>query len=96
MINSIVWRKSSERVGAARQILDHPTTQSMLATMELDHPAKLASGAKDGFDATYRLGMIDGFERCLTMFRNLGAAPAPQPDAVLSTWGADVDQTNNK
>lgn len=73
----------------AREILEHPNTSAMLAVLELDHPAKNGRSLRDGFDATYRIGQIDGFEQCLTMLRELGTpAPIP-PGQIAATWGAD-------
>lgn len=76
----------------AREILDHPNMAAMLAVLELDHPAKNRTPLKDGFDATYKLGQIDGFEQCLTMLRELGT-PAPLPhQALVATWGVEEEK----
>lgn len=71
----------------AREILSHPNMASMLATMELDHPAKNIPTVHDGFGSTEQLGIIKGYELCLKMLRQLGE-PAPMPSLpVEATWG---------
>lgn len=93
MINSLAWRKSDERVGMAREILNHPNMAAMLAVLELDHPAKNIPAVHDGFGSTEQLGIIKGFERCLTMLKALGEpAPLP-PDILIPTWGAEETKT---
>lgn len=73
----------------AQEILTHPNMIGMLATLELDHPAKNKITLRDGFDATYKLGRIEGFEECLSMLRDLGK-PAPLPlEHITATWGAE-------
>ena len=76
----------------AQEILNHPNMLAMLATLELDHPAKVKrSPVRDGFDATYRCGQIEGFEECLSMLKNLGN-PAPLPlEHIQATWGAEEE-----
>lgn len=96
MIHSTTWRRSTERLTQAREILNHPSMASMLAVLELDHPAKQRVPSKvinDGFGATYRLGQIDGFELCLSMLKQLGeAAPLP-PTELKATWGIEEQAT---
>lgn len=89
MKHSLTWRKSPDRINAARQVLDSQEMQAMLATMELDHPSKSPMPLKDGFEATYRIGFIDGFEHCLATLRNLGVSLPTDPVALKSTWGID-------
>lgn len=89
MNNSVAWRSSPDRLQAARGILEKPEAAQMLATLELDHPAKTRVPVKDGFDATYRLGFIEGFEHCLVMLRSLGEnLPVPRQH-VQSTFGSE-------
>lgn len=89
MTHSLIWRKSSERVAQAHNILNTHEMAGMLAVLELDHPAKNRTALKDGFDATYRIGCVDGFEMCLSMLRELGK-PAPLPMQHLeATWGSE-------
>ena len=91
MINSIAWRKSSERVGMAQDMLSRPAMSAMLAVLELDHPSKNIPAVHDGFGATEQLGIIKGYERCLRMLRELGE-PAPiAPKQIEATWGVDED-----
>lgn len=87
MIHTLSWRKSGERLKLAREILDDPAMREMLAVLELDHPAKSKTVVHDGFGATYKLGEIDGFERCLAMLRSLGESPPPPPEPIIATWG---------
>lgn len=73
----------------AQEILRHPNTIGMIAVLELDHPSKNRTIMKDGFDSTYKLGTIDGFEMCLSMLKDLGN-PAPLPLASITpTWGVE-------
>jgi hypothetical protein len=89
MIHSLSWRKSTERVTMAREILSHPNMSAMLAVLELDHPSKNIPAVHDGFGATEQLGIIKGYERCIRMLRDLGeAAPIP-PEAITTNWGVN-------
>ena len=92
MTHSIAWRKSSERVSMAREILGNPNMQAMLAILELDHPSKNIPAVHDGFGATEQLGILKGYERCLSMLKALGdPAPLP-PQEIIPTWGAEQKQ----
>lgn len=92
MIHSTSWRKSSERVVSAQEILNSSSMLEMLAVLELDHPARNRTALRDGFDATYKIGQVDGFQQCLDMLRDLGK-PAPLPARQIEpTWGAEVEK----
>lgn len=66
---------------------------AMLAILELDHPAKTIPRVHDGFDSTYVLGTIKGYEQCLTMLKQLGEqAPLP-PTEIKATWGMEEPTT---
>lgn len=87
MRNSIAWRSNPELVSAAAEILADPVVSQMMATLELDHPARGPSQPKDGCDATYRVGLIDGFELCLRRFESLGKNLPQTQSPIESTFG---------
>lgn len=89
MNNSIAWRASIDRRAAASEILKSSTVTQMLATLDLDHPAKVRVPMKDGFDATYRVGFIEGYEHCLSLLRSLGDNPPAPPRTIPSTFGVE-------
>lgn len=87
MTHSLAWRRSTERLEMAREILRHPNMTAMLAILELDHPAKNIPKVHDGFGSTETLGVIKGFEQCLNLLKSLGEpAPLP-PQQIIPTWG---------
>lgn len=88
MRNSIAWRSNSELVSAAAEILTNPVMSQMMATLELDHPARGPSQPKDGCDATYRVGLIDGFELCLRRLESLGKNLPQAQSPIESTFGS--------
>lgn len=89
MTHSLTWRKSGERLKLAREVLDCAEMREMLAVLELDHPSKNIPTVNDGFGATEQLGIIRGYERCLSMLKNLGEPlPAP-PEPIVATWGPE-------
>ena len=96
MIHSTAWRKSPERLSQAALVLGNPSTREMLAVLELDHPARARVAMKDGFDATLRVGLIDGFQLCLDMLRSLGEPLAAAPAEVRTTWGVPDEPTEKK
>lgn len=91
MIYTTNWRKSGERLAEAARILNDPATRSMLAILELDHPAHQKSKAVDGFGTTKEIGFIEGYETALALFRSM-AVPLPvAPQELKSTFGVSEE-----
>jgi hypothetical protein len=89
MIHVISWRKQSDRLAQAAAVLNSQAMRDMLAVLELDHPSKNIPAIHDGFGATEQLGIIKGYERCLSMLRSM-QEPAPIPPAAIhATWGSE-------
>lgn len=87
MIYTTNWRKSGERLAEAARILNDPATKSMMAILELDHPAHQPSKAVDGFGATRERGIIDGYEMALAIFRSMAVPLPTSPQEIKSTFG---------
>ena len=86
------WRKQSDKLLNASKVLSSPVTQEMLATLELDHPARQPLVVPDSAQGMKTLGYIEGYQRCLDLFRSLGTPiqDTAKPD-VRSTFGAKAN-----
>ena len=74
---------------AAAVLLASADLQSMLATLELDHPARQPLNVTDGIQGMKMLGVIEGYQRCLDLFRSMGTSVKEGPrEDVQSTFGA--------
>jgi hypothetical protein len=83
------WRKQTDKLQAASKVLSDPDLQAMLATLELDHPSRQQFSVPDAIQGMKMLGMIEGYQRCLDLFRSL-ATPVQdlaQRD-IESTFGS--------
>lgn len=87
------WRKQTDKLQAASRMLTSPDLLEMLATLELDHPARQNLQVVDHVQGMKKLGEIEGYQRCLDMLRSLGT---PIQDVVMkeveSTFGANKEK----
>lgn len=89
MKHSISWRKSTERTTQAREILNLSGMKEMMSVLYLDHPSRNIPTIKDGVGAAEQIGIIRGYEMCLTMLSQLGEAAPEIPQHISATWGVD-------
>jgi hypothetical protein len=82
------WRRQTDKLQAAARILTSHDFQDMMATLELDHPARSNLSVVDGLQGMKLLGVIEGYQRCLDLIRSLGTPVKDigKPD-VESTFG---------
>lgn len=88
-VHSSAWRRIEERVSVAQQVLAMSSIKDMLATIELDHPAKNIPKITDGFGSTEWLGVIKGYELALSRFRELGEPLIVHSKELIPDWGVE-------
>lgn len=93
-MNLLEWRKSSERLSMAMDMLNQPTMREMVEVMESEHPAKQQQVLADGFAATRAIGKIEGFQLAMDMLRSFAKPIAKPQEDVQTSWGVDLPSSD--
>lgn len=84
----IEWVKNKSLVKAAKQLTDSDTFRRMREVLEDESPLRtpLSPTGPTANDHSRRLGMIEGYQLCLSNLKMLAITPPPVPKEIEATY----------
>lgn len=83
------WQQRKSLVKAAMDLRDkNETFQMLLELLEEESPLNLPMGQQGptGDDRSYRLGLIEGYTKCLRTMKATWTAPMKAPEPIKATF----------
>lgn len=82
------WLKDKSLISAAQKLAANRTFQEMVKVLESESPliAPLSPQGPTADDRSHRLGLIEGYNQCLTTLRQLWTPPEAIPPVLEATF----------
>lgn len=83
-----VWLKDKSLLKAAQKLAENRTFQEMVRVLEEESPLRnpLPPQGPSPSDHSLRLGLIEGYNQCLTTLRQLWTPPVEAPPVLEATY----------